>query len=39
MSVYLGKQGQTFLQNNLKKIEQLRNIDYRNKIFLDGGKR
>lgn len=37
MSVYPGKQGQSFLKETLKKIEQLRIIGYRYKIFLDGG--
>jgi ribulose-phosphate 3-epimerase len=37
MSVNPGKQGQSFLPETLKKIEQLRLLGYRNKIFLDGG--
>lgn len=37
MSVNPGKQGQPFLPETLKKIEQLRLLGYRNKIFLDGG--
>ncbi len=37
MSVYPGKQGQAFLPEVLKKIEQLRIAGYRNKIYLDGG--
>lgn len=37
MSVYPGKQGQPFLKKMLKKIEQLRKLGYRSKIFLDGG--
>lgn len=37
MSVNPGKQGQSFLKETLKKIEQLRYLGYRSKIFLDGG--
>jgi pentose-5-phosphate-3-epimerase len=37
MSVNPGRQGQPFLLETLKKIEQLRLLGYRNKIFLDGG--
>jgi ribulose-phosphate 3-epimerase len=37
MSVNPGRQGQPFLPETLKKIEQLRLLGYRNKIFLDGG--
>lgn len=37
MSVNPGKQGQHFLKQTLKKIEQLRYLGYRSKIFLDGG--
>ncbi len=37
MSIHPGPQGQTFLPDMLKKVEQLRERDYRNKIYLDGG--
>ncbi|OGK15143.1 hypothetical protein A2774_05655 [Candidatus Roizmanbacteria bacterium RIFCSPHIGHO2_01_FULL_39_12c] len=37
MSVHPGYQGQSFLPNVLKKIEQLRRQDYRKNIYLDGG--
>lgn len=37
MSVNPGAQGNPFIENTLKKIEQLRILGYRNKIFLDGG--
>jgi len=37
MSVNPGRQGQPLLPETLKKIEQLRLLGYRNKIFLDGG--
>ncbi len=37
MSVVPGAQGQPFLPETLQKIEQLRNLGYRNKIYLDGG--
>lgn len=37
MSVIPGKQGQSFIPDSLYKFEQLRNLGYRNKIFLDGG--
>ncbi|HEX7543060.1 MAG TPA: hypothetical protein VF385_03190 [Patescibacteria group bacterium] len=36
MSVVPGVQGNPFLPDTLKKIEQLRLLGYRNKIFLDG---
>lgn len=36
MSVVPGVQGNPFLPDTLKKIEQLRHSGYRNKIFLDG---
>ncbi len=36
MSVHPGSQGSRFLPETLKKIEQLRLQDYRNKIYLDG---
>lgn len=36
MSVNPGAQGTPFLPETLKKIEQLRLVGYRNKIFLDG---
>lgn len=37
MSVEPGAQGQGFIKEVLNKIEQLRLLNYRNKIFLDGG--
>lgn len=37
MSVYPGFQGNSFLPKMIKKIEQLRIIGYKSKIFLDGG--
>lgn len=37
MSVNPGAQGNPFIENTIKKIGQLRILDYRNKIFLDGG--
>ena len=37
MSVHPGAQGQAFIPEVLKKIEQLRSAGYRNKIYLDGG--
>ena len=36
MSVVPGVQGNPFLPDTLKKIEQLRLLGYKNKIFLDG---
>lgn len=36
MTIHSGPQGQDFISEQLKKIEQLRNAGYRNKIFLDG---
>ncbi|GAB4219678.1 MAG: D-allulose-6-phosphate 3-epimerase [Candidatus Microgenomates bacterium] len=36
MSVYPGAQGNPFIVNSIKKIEQLRQLGYRYKIFLDG---
>ncbi|MFA5770161.1 MAG: hypothetical protein WC894_01540 [Patescibacteria group bacterium] len=36
MSVIPGVQGNPFLPNTLKKIEQLRVVGYKSKIFLDG---
>lgn len=36
MSVIPGAQGQPFIPETLKKIEQLRLLSYRSKIFLDG---
>lgn len=36
MSVVPGVQGNPFLPDTLKKIEQLRNLGYKSKIFLDG---
>ena len=37
MSVVPGRQGNPFLEDSLIKIEQLRMVDYRGKIFIDGG--
>ncbi len=37
MSVYPGRQGQSFMKETLNKITQLRLIGYRSKIYLDGG--
>lgn len=37
MSVVPGKQGNPFIEDSLTKIEQLRMLDYRNKIYIDGG--
>lgn len=37
MTVNPGFQGSAFHKESLTKIEQLRNANYRNKIFLDGG--
>lgn len=37
MSVVPGVQGNPFLPDTLKKIEQLRLLGYKSKIFLDGG--
>lgn len=37
MSIHPGPQGQSFMPNMMKKVEQLRELDYRNKIYLDGG--
>ncbi len=36
MSVYPGAQGSPFVPQTIKKIEQLRNLNYRSLIFLDG---
>jgi ribulose-phosphate 3-epimerase len=36
MSVTPGVQGNPFIPETLNKIEQLRKLDYRNKIYLDG---
>lgn len=36
MSIHPGPQGSQFIPETLKKIEQLRLHDYRNKIYLDG---
>ena len=36
MSIVPGAQGKPFLPETLNKIEQLRNLGYRNEIFLDG---
>lgn len=37
MSIIPGPQGNPFLPDTLNKIDQLRLLDYRNPIFLDGG--
>ncbi len=37
MTVNPGFQGSPFIPDLLNKIEQLRSVNYRNKIFLDGG--
>lgn len=37
MTVVPGFQGSAFIPEMLKKIEQLKQTDYRNKIYLDGG--
>ena len=37
MTVHNGYQGGQFLSTSLNKIEQLRNLYYRNKVFIDGG--
>ncbi len=37
MTVKTGYQGTAFLPESLKKIEALRSLGYKNKIFLDGG--
>lgn len=37
MSVHPGAQGQQFIKESLRKIEQLRLLNYRNSVFLDGG--
>jgi len=37
MSVIPGAQGNPFIPDTLNKIEQLRDMDYRNNIYLDGG--
>lgn len=37
MTIEPGPQGNPFLPNMLNKIEQLRLVGYKNKIFLDGG--
>lgn len=37
MSVVPGAQGKPFMPETLNKIEQLRNMGYRNNIYLDGG--
>jgi len=37
MSVFPGLQGNPFQQYTLNKIEQLRKLNYRNSIYLDGG--
>lgn len=37
MSIHPGPQGTPFMPETLNKIEQLRQIDYRSDIYLDGG--
>lgn len=37
MTIHPGPQGQAFMPECLKKIEQLRKLNYRHKIYLDGG--
>jgi pentose-5-phosphate-3-epimerase len=37
MTVHPGYQGQSFLPEQLQKLEQLRKADYRGKLYLDGG--
>jgi len=37
MTIDPGKQGNPFLVESLKKVEQLRSLGYRNKIAVDGG--
>lgn len=37
MTVHIGAQGNPFLAENLKKIEQLKNAGFTGKIFIDGG--
>lgn len=37
MSIHPGPQGTPFMPETLTKIEQLRQIDYRSQIYLDGG--
>lgn len=37
MSVIPGKQGNPFIEDSLTKIEQLKMLDYRGKISIDGG--
>ena len=37
MTVHIGAQGNPFLAENLKKIEQLKNAGFPGKIFIDGG--
>ncbi len=37
MSVVPGAQGQDFIKDSLRKIEQLRLLNYRKEIFIDGG--
>ncbi|OGK26947.1 hypothetical protein A3C28_06360 [Candidatus Roizmanbacteria bacterium RIFCSPHIGHO2_02_FULL_39_9] len=37
MSIHPGPQGTPFMPETLTKIEQLRQIDYRSEIYLDGG--
>jgi len=36
MTIYPGKQGQPFIQESLKKIEQLRKAGFQKKIYIDG---
>lgn len=37
MTIHPGPQGQQFIPETLNKVEQLRMLDYRYKIYLDGG--
>jgi len=37
MSVIPGAQGKPFIENTLKKIEQIKNTSYKSLVFLDGG--
>jgi pentose-5-phosphate-3-epimerase len=36
MTVYAGAQGQSLVNSSLNKVDQLRDIDYRNEIYIDG---
>lgn len=37
MTVHPGKQGSPFLESNLEKVQQLRELNFRGEIILDGG--